>query len=255
MAQSFTRAITRRPCKEFRNGLTLSGLGTPDLKLALNQHIAYQNALVDLGLEVLALDPDIDHPDSTFVEDTAVVTPEVAVITRPGADSRLREAENISPVLERFIPVERILPDGRIDGGDVLQADDIFYIGLSDRTNAEGASQLSDILGTHGYECHSVKVDGCLHLKSAVNYLGDGTMIVDERFADLPFLNKYRMITVSDGEYYAANSLLVNGTVLVPAGFPKTSKSIAKAGLDILILEMSEFMKMDGGLSCLSLRF
>ncbi|MCK4537421.1 MAG: hypothetical protein KAV42_01360 [Candidatus Krumholzibacteria bacterium] len=255
MPPSFSKAITRPPCEEFRNGLTSAEWGPPDLELALTQHFAYKKALFDLDLEVHDLDPDSDHPDSTFVEDTAVVTPEVAVIMRPGADSRLQEAENISPVLERFRPVERIIPDGRIDGGDVLQADDIFYIGLSDRTDVEGASQLSSILETHGYHCHTVRIEGCLHLKSAVNYLGNDIMIVDERYGNLPFLDKYRLVIVPCGESYAANSLLVNGIVLVPTGFPETSENIEKAGLDILMLEMSEFMKMDGGLSCLSLRF
>jgi dimethylargininase len=255
MTQTFNKAITRIPCKEFPNGLTGSDLGPPDLELALNQHLAYRNALSELGLELLELDSDVAHPDSTFVEDTAVVTPEVAVITRPGADSRLGEIESISTVLESLRPIERIVPDGRVDGGDVLQADDTFYIGISARTDSEGASQLSDILNAHGYDCHTVRIEGCLHLKSAVNYLGNNTMLVDDRYQDLSFLNRYKLVTVPEEESYAANSLLVNGVVLVPAGFPRTLRNIQNAGVEILILDTSEFMKMDGGLSCLSLRF
>jgi len=248
-------AITRLPGENFRDGITSAGLGPPDYRLALRQHAAYRDALERCGLEVILLEPDPVYPDAPFVEDTAVITEKTAIVTRPGDPRRRGEEVPIARVLSQYRETKVIESPGTVDGGDILRADDHFYIGLSGRTNLEGARQLASILSRDGYSASTVHVRDALHLKSGVNYMGDGLMIVQEKLRDLEFLGKYNIITVGEDEAYAANCLPVNGTVIVPAGFPRTASEIISAGLEIIELEMSEFMKMDGGLTCLSLRF
>lgn len=250
----FTKAIARRPAMSLGNGLTVTGLGSPDIDLARQQHEAYCEALVSCGLEVIVLDAVEEYPDSTFVEDPAVIAGSLAVITRPGHPSRLGEAALIEPALSGHLDIGRIEPQGRIDGGDVLEIDDWILIGLSDRTDEAGAGQLCDILKHYGFRCGTVPVACGLHLKSGVSYMGSGTILADRSMAGLDEFSPMDMIIVADGEEYCANSILVNGQVLFPAGFPVTLERLRKKGFDIIEIEMSEFQKMDGGLSCLSLR-
>ena len=252
----FTRAITRKPCQNFARGLTTTVSSKPaDYGLMLKQHEAYLEALSAAGLEVIVLDPQPDYPDAHFVEDTAVVTPDVAVITIPGADARKGEEESIVPVLAEFRKIERIQAPGTVDGGDVLQAGNHFFIGLSQRTNKEGAEQLGRILQSYGNTWTTVTVGAGLHFKSSVNYVGKNMLLVTSDFAAKDQLKGYEQILLDSAESYAANTLLVNEHLLVPAGYPAARRQLETLGLKMIELEVSEVRKMDGGLTCMSLRF
>jgi dimethylargininase len=251
----FTRAIVRRPSPSFAEGLTTAGLGPPSYSRMLRQHEQYIRALSSSGLEVTVLDPLPQFPDAHFVEDVAVVLPELAVLARPGADSRLGEEAAMEPVLASLRPLERIEPPGTLDGGDVLVLENHCLIGVSDRTNEEGAAQLGRMLDARGWSWTALSVGTGLHLKSDVNSLGGQNLLVTREYADRPGLASYRRVTVPVGEEYAANSLWVNGRLLVPAGFPRTRRKLEESGPEVLTLEVSEAQKMDGGLTCMSLRF
>ncbi len=238
------------------NGLTSANLGRPDYKLALRQHEAYREALRACGLEVICLDADDEHPDSTFVEDVALLTPHCAVITRPGAPSRWGETASIEPVIrELFSVVDRVEAPGTVDGGDILMTGDHYFIGLSERTNAEGARQLIRILESHGLSGSTVPLADVLHLKSAVACIDDDLLVVGEALAGRAEFSSFKCICVDREESYAANCLWLNGTVLVADGYPKTKMAIESRRNQTIILDVSEFRKLDGGLSCLSLRF
>lgn len=251
----FTHAITRRPETDFASGLTTSRLGPPDYQLMIEQHTAYGDTLTSLGLEVIELDPLPGYPDAHFVEDTAIVTPDVAIITRPGARSRRGEEKAIEPVLAQYRRVEHIHAPGNVDGGDVLAVNGHFFIGISGRTNKNGAEQLGRILEKYGNTWVSVPVTAGLHLKSSMNYLGNNTFLVTREFSNLSLLEGYEKIIVDKDEEYAGNTLLINGTLLLPAGFPKTRERLEALGHKIIGLDVSEARKMDGGLTCMSLRF
>lgn len=251
----FTQAITRRPSAEMVNGITTADLGTPDYDLALKQHDAYCRTLQDLGLEVTVLEPAPGFPDCCFVEDTAIVCEHVAVIAPLGAPARQGEQETIEPVLARYKTIDRVSPPALFEGGDVLQVKDTFFIGVTDRTNMEGAEALGQAVAAHGYAWHAIKCGPNLHFKTDVNYIGNNTLLVSEFFDDAPELASFDRIIVEEDEAYARNCLFINGTVVVPAGFPKTLDKVEATGIPTVVLDMSEFRKLDGGLTCLSLRF
>jgi dimethylargininase len=259
-----TKAIVRPPAPNFGDGLTTvaTELGPPQFQLALAQHLSYCKALERCGLNLTRLDPDLGYPDSTFVEDTAILTARCAVITRPGAASRLGEAENMRAVITRFYPSPfSIHEPGTLDGGDICQAGDHFFLGLSERTNEAGAQQLSAVLALFGYSSSFVDVrgiDGLLHLKSGLAYLGANRLLMVEALEGVVLeasISDYEIIRVPTDEQYAANCLRVNDYVLLAAGYPRVAETLAGLGYQTMALEMSEFQKMDGGLSCLSLRF
>jgi dimethylargininase len=255
----FKHAIVRLPGRTFSQGLTTVQLGVPLYVKVLQQHARYCEALQACGLTLTTLDADLDHPDSTFVEDTAVVTERSAVLTRPGAPSREGEVAAIRSALSSFFPaMAEIKAPGTLDGGDICEADDRFFLGLSHRTNEEGARQLAAHLAREGYASAVIDVRGMnsiLHLKSGISYIGENTLVVMEEMAGHELFNGYEMIRVIEQESYAANCVRVNERVLVPAGFPLLTKALKDRGFYPTQLEMSEFQKMDGGLSCLSLRF
>jgi dimethylargininase len=252
----FSRAIAREPGPSLIHGITTANLGVPDYKLALKQHEAYVHALTECGLTVITLPPDDDHPDSTFVEDTALLTPECAIIMRPGAPARREETIDMEDVILGFFKtVERVEAPGTADAGDILMVGSHYYIGLSQRTNQHGAAQITAILESHGMTGSTVPLERILHLKSGVAFLENNTMVVAGEFTANPEFKAFNLIPVDDGEMYAANCLWVNGTVMVAAGFPKTERDVRSAGFKTMVLDVSEFRKLDGGLSCLSLRF
>lgn len=255
----FTRAIVRPPAPNFAAGLTTADLGAPDVPTALAQHAAYCRALQDCGVELTFLEADLRYPDSTFVEDAAVLTPARAVLTNPGAPSRKGEVEAIRPALERYyLHLDAITAPGTLDGGDICEAGSHFFIGLSERTNVEGARQLAAILARDGYTPHFIPVTGIpgiLHLKSGIAFLGDNRLVLIDAFADHPAFQGFEVLRVDPAETYAANCLRVNAHVLLPQGFPRLQAAIVALGYPVVPLAMSEFQKMDGGLSCLSLRF
>lgn len=253
---TYNKAIVKIPASTFPGGITGANLGTPDMDIVLNQHHEYIRILENCGLELFILDPDPDHPDSTFVEDTAVLTKYFAVITNPGALSRRSEVHNIEAEINKhYKDVEHISPPGTLDGGDVLMVRTHFIIGISERTNIHGADQLIRILNKYGLTGEHITISNLLHLKSGVNYLENNTLLMSDIFKEHSAFKDYQKIIVPASESYAANSLWVNGKVIVPKGFHKTKKSIKEHGYETLETGMSEFRKLDGGLSCLSLRF
>lgn len=251
----FKSAITRLPAKNFSDGITTSTLGKPVYKKALIQHQSYCNALQNCGVKVKILDADPEFPDSTFVEDTAIVTEDCAIISRPGDKTRLGEEVKTEKVLSANRKFHKIHSPGTLDGGDILRAENHFFIGVSARTNKEGAKQLSEILGKYGYSTSIIYVEKYLHLKSGANYIGKNIMVITYEMSKYQEFEKYVKIIVPEEEKYAANCIEVNGRLFIAAGFPETKKLLSKTGYDIVELNMSEFEKMDGGLSCLSLRF
>lgn len=252
---NLTTAIARRPSPNFADGLTTAELGAPDYELMCRQHRDYTATLEKLGLTVSVLEPLPGFPDGHFVEDVAVVTPALAVITRPGAPSRRGETAAMMPVLNGYKPLACIEAPGLLEGGDVAVAGQHIFIGLSERTNEAGAEQLGRLLEPQGYSWSLVPVGEGLHLKSSVNYLGEGILLLTADFAGRPDFSAYRQIVVETAERYAANSLLVNDTILMPKGFPRLRKKLDQLGRSIIELDMSESEKMDGGLTCLSIRF
>ena len=252
----FRYAIVRKPCENLVQGITTGDLGKPDYELAVRQHAAYADTLRSCGLEVIVLEADERFPDSTFVEDTAVVTEKFAVISSLGAPSRRGEEGSIAEALKSFFPgLEYIKLPGTLEGGDVMRAGDHFYIGLSQRTNREGASQLIQILEKSGFTASLVPLERVLHLKTGVAYLENKRLLAAGESVGHPAFKDYHLIPVAEDELYAANSLWVNGWVLVPAGFDKTKQAIESLGYSVKAVDVSEFRKLDGGLSCLSLRF
>jgi dimethylargininase len=219
------------------------------------QHAAYVDALVSIGLQVTVLDAELDYPDAHFCEDVAVVTPDIAVIANPGADARKGEENTVEPVLARYRETVRIQPPGTLDGGDVLMIESHFFVGVSDRTNWSGAMQLGGILETLGNTWTAVPVGAGLHLKSSVSYVGQNTLLVTRESERRTEFHAYGKIVVDETEAYAANSLWVNDHVLTPKGFPDCRRKLDALGLPIIELDVSEMHKMDGGLTCLSLRF
>jgi len=231
----------------------MSNLGQPDFNRALEQHAAYCEALIKCGVELTVLDADERYPDGCFVEDTAVVNSRVKVISRPGAATRRGEEEEIERVLAGSGTTESISAPGTLEGGDVLRAENHYFIGISARTNTEGARQLSAILVKYGFTSSLIRVEAGLHLKSDIAYLGNGNFISTPVFSHVA--NPANTLILDPEEYYSANCLRVNDYLLIAKGFPKSKKKILDLGYNIIELDMSEFRKMDGGLTCLSLLF
>ena len=252
-------AILRRPAANFAAGLTTVSLGKPDLLKVNQQYQGYCNALARCGVTLTILEADPAHPDSTFVEDTAVLIETKAILARPGAQSRAGEVSGIRGTLAKFFAsLAEIEAPGTVDGGDICEAEKHFFIGLSQRTNEDGARQLAEILAVEG--CTSSVLDiramkNILHLKSGVAYLGHNHLVVIEEMASRQEFAGYDLIRVNAGESYAANCILINDHVLIPSGYPTLKSDLEQLGYAVIPLEMSEFQKMDGGLSCLALRF
>jgi dimethylargininase len=255
----FTRTIVRKPGANFDAGLTTVSLGRPQFDRVIEQHRSYCEALAECGLALTTLDADLDFPDSTFVEDTAILTARGAVLARPGAESREGEVDAIRSAVLNFFPSPlTIEAPGTLDGGDICESEDHFFLGLSHRTNEEGVRQLAAHLGGLGYSSSVIDVrqmTSILHLKSGISYIGDNTLVVMEEMAQNPQFRKFSLIRVRPEESYVANCVRVNDRVLVAAGYPRLEAELGARGFNPLVLEMSEFQKMDGGLSCLSLRF
>lgn len=253
------QAIVRKPAQSFSNGLSTANLGAPEYERALSQHQEYCEALERCGLLLTNLGPDDAYPDSTFIEDTAVVIGKSVVLTRPGAASRAGEVASVAETLKQFFStVESIQDPGCLEGGDVCEAGNHYFIGISERTNEAGARQLGQILKTLGRTCNFIDIrgiDGLLHLKSGLAYLGDNRLVVIDALASRGEFSDYQLVSVSAGEEYAANCVRINDKILIAEGYPKFAKTLASLGYRTIALDMSEFQKMDGGLSCLSLRF
>ncbi|MCI9406598.1 MAG: N(G),N(G)-dimethylarginine dimethylaminohydrolase [Oscillospiraceae bacterium] len=254
----FTHAIVKKPCQAMVDGITTADLGKPDYQLAIKQHADYIQALEQCGVQVTVLEADEAYPDSCFVEDTAVLTRKFALITNPGTPSRKGEIMSMIPVIERFYPkeaIEYIQAPGTLEGGDIMMVGDHFYIGISARTNQEGAQQFIRALEKHGMSGEMVPLHTILHLKTGLSYIENNNLLISGEFLDNPTFSQFHHLKVAVGEEYGANCIWVNGKVLVPAGYPQTQKAIEALGYEVLVVDTSEYRKIDGGLSCLSLRF
>ncbi len=226
-----------------------------DLEAAQHQHGLYLEALRACGCQVLPLTPEPDLPDSVFVEDTAVVVDEVAVITRPGAPSRRPETVSIAKKLEQFKPLARIEAPGILDGGDVLRIGNRFFVGLSSRSNEAGLEQLRLFLEPHGYVVEPAMVTGCLHLKSAVTAIGEDALLANPEWIDVDQFGVSTVVQVDPIEGQGANALLVNSRLIYPAEFPRTRRRIEEAGFDVVPVPASELAKAEGAVTCCSVIF
>ncbi len=255
----FKNVIVRRPSKSMVEGITSAPeLGKPDYELALKQHDNYIKALESCGVRVTVLDAMEEFPDSCFVEDTAVLTKNCAIISNPGAPTRQKESGYMVDTIKKFYSedkIEYITSPGTMEGGDVMMVGNHFYIGLSARTNEEGCKQFIAALEKHGHTGSIVPLEKVLHLKTGLAYLENNNLLVAGEFVDKEDFAKFNKIEITTDEAYSANCIWVNEKVLVPVGYEKTKKAIENAGYEVILVDTSEYKKLDGGLSCLSLRF
>jgi dimethylargininase len=224
-----------------------------ELAKAEEQHRAYQTLLETCGARVISLPAEPALPDSMFVEDPAIVLDELAVIFPLGTETRRAEAASIARALAQFRKLARVDLPGQVEGGDVLRVGRRLFAGLSSRTNAEGIRQLASILAPYGYEVVSVAVTGCLHLKSAVTYIGCNTLLADRVWFDTKPFAGFEWIDVAPEEPHAANALAIGGTVIFPASFPRTRARLEASGFNVTPLDISELQKAESGLTCSSL--
>jgi len=255
----FKNVIVRKPGKSISEGITSNGeLGKPNYELALEQHKVYVEALKKCGVKVEVLEALDKFPDSCFVEDVAVLTKKCAIITNPGADTRNEEIKYIVETIKKFYSedkIEYIKSPGTLEGGDVMMVNDHFYVGESARTNIQGINQFINILEKYNLTGSKIELEEVLHLKTGVNYIENNTMLVSGEFINKEEFKDYKKIIIPNEEGYAANCIYLNGIVIVPKGYEKVEKLIKSAGYKVLVVDTSEFKKIDGGLSCLSLRF
>ena len=224
-----------------------------DFELAVRQHEAYCEFLRKHGFEIIQLSASDDHPDSVFIEDTAVVFDEIAVITNPGVESRRGEINATEDELRKHMKIARIDPPATFDGGDVVQIGNTVFVGETERTNPEGIKALAKILKRYDYEVVPVKVQNCLHLKSACTAISARSLLANPDWVDLVPFADLNVITVD--EPWAANAIRLNETVCLHSGFPKTVQHLRELEFKVATLDISEFLKAEGGLSCLSIRF
>jgi dimethylargininase len=254
----FTHAITRRPSASITHGLRAVDTGNPDLALMRDHHAAYVATLRGTGATVIELDALDTYPDSVFVEDTALCLPEGAVIMRPGAPSRLGEAAEMAPHLAALYGEIRRIEDAAsfIEGGDILMTETEILVGRSARTNARGIAELARLTADWGETVREVHTPpGVLHFKTDCSLLDAETILSTPRLSASGCFKGYRLIDVAEGEEAAANTIRFNGLVLMPAGFPRTRDRLLAAGYDLREIGNSECARLDGGMSCLSLRF
>lgn len=254
----FKNVIVRVPSKSISEGLTSAHEGKPIYEKALVQHENYVSALTKAGVNVTVLEPKDEFPDSCFVEDVALCTSKCAIITRPGAESRRKEAAlpDMVEALKKFYDkIEYITEPGTVEAGDIMMVGDHFYIGLSARTNEAGAKQMIGFLEKYGLSGQMVEMKEMLHLKTGLAYLENNHLLVAGEFKTAPEFKEFDKIEIDINEAYGANCIWVNDYVLVPEGYPKVQAEIEKLGYKVLVVDTSEFRKIDGGLSCLSLRF
>jgi dimethylargininase len=244
---AFTREVSPRlaDCE-----LTHVARGPVDVAAAREQHRRYEAALARLGCDVRRLPELPDAPDGVFVEDAAVVFAELAVVTRPGAESRRAEVVSVAAALAALRPLHFVHPPATLDGGDMLVLGRSVYVGASGRTNAAGIDRLRAILAPHDYTVTAVPLTGCLHLKTAATRVADGTLLVNRAWVDPAVFGDAEVIDVDPAEPFAANALLVGDAVVYPAAFPRTRERLERRGLRVETVEVSELAKAEGGVTC-----
>jgi dimethylargininase len=250
MLLALTRAV---PPSIVRCELTHLAREPIDVTRAAAQHKAYEDTLARLGCIVRHLPEAPEFPDSVFVEDTAVVLDELAVIARPGAAARRAETTSVAAALGEHRQLECIQAPGTLDGGDVLRIGQRVYVGLSGRTNTDGARQLADLLAPHGYHVAGLEVRGCLHLKSAVTAVAEDVILVNPRWVDADRFAASRRIDVDPGEPFAANALRIDDVLVSVASAPRTRERLESTGLRVESVDLSELAKAEAGVTCCSL--
>lgn len=252
MSHALMRAISPRmsECE-----LTYLDRAPIDAELADRQHRAFQERLREMGFTVIVIPPDPSLQDAAFIEDTAVVLDEIAVITRPGAVSRRPEIPAVAEVLSRYRPLKQIKEPATLEGGDAMRVGRRLYVGVSTRTNQAGIAQLQELIAPYDYQVIPVPVTGCLHLKTGGTWLGDETWLVNREWIDVNPLKDFRLLDVPAEEPWAANTLVLQGTLFLPAGFPLTREMLEKQGYQVATVEMSELQKAEAGLTCMSVIF
>jgi dimethylargininase len=249
-------AITREVSSTINNcELSFHARQPIDVARAIAQHKVYQDCLVELGVRIITFPAAPELPDAVFVEDAAVVVDEVAVISIMGAASRRAEANSLVDTLSRYRPIKFLVAPATLDGGDVLCVGRSVFVGLSQRTNMEGIAQLGDILRAYNYQVQPVDVRGCLHLKSACSYIGNDTILVNRSWIDAERLRGFQLLDAHAEELAAANALLVNDVVIIPASFPETRALLERRGFRVRTLDLSELQKAEAGVTCTSLIF
>lgn len=247
-------AITREVSPRFNECEITHIERTPiDLDLARAQHAEYVNALRNLGCDVIELPPEAALPDSVFVEDTAFILPEAAVVTRPGADSRKAETESIIHALSSYKDLIRVREPATVDGGDVLVLGKTIYVGGSSRSNQQAIQQLNEALNRFDYKVISVQMHDCLHLKSGVTRVSDETLLINKNWVDMRHFQDFDLIEVDPHEPYAANCLPIGESIIFPTGFPKTRGKLEERGYKVVTLDVSELAKAEGAVTCCSL--
>lgn len=252
----FTHAITRRPTASIIDGLRAEDTGTPDLGQMLQDHAHYVATLKATGAQVIEL-PGVDEfPDAVFVEDTTLCLPKGAILMRPGAATRMGEVAQMAPTIRDCFTDVREITTGHIEGGDILVTDREILVGRSDRTDAAGVAELTSLVADWGHSVREVFTPpGVLHFKTDCSLLDAETILSTKRLDASGCFEGYRVIHVAEGEEAAANSIRFNDTVLCPAGFPRTAETLSNHGYNVVTINNSECAKLDGGMSCLSLRF
>lgn len=246
--------LTRQPAASIPTfEVTFVERQLPDVLLAAQQHAGYCEHLRSLGYQVTVLDAVPELPDSIFVEDTAVLFPELAVLTRPGASSRQPEVALIAETVATLKPVVQLTAPATLEGGDVLRIGRKVFVGQTTRTNTEGICQLTEHLAPHGYQVIPVPVHGCLHLKTGVTALDDTTLLVNTAWLDTAPFAGFKVIAVEEGEPWAANVLCLGDHIVMNAASPKTLRTVLALGFTASAVDISEFMKMEAGLTCMSL--
>lgn len=235
--------------------LSFVGRSEIDIALARQQHLRYQQALSSLGCTVLSLPAEADLPDAVFVEDTALVLDEIAVMTRPGAASRRAEVASVAATLSKYRTLAHIAAPGTLEGGDTMRHGRVIYVGLSARSNPEGIRQLAELIAPYGYSVRALPISGCLHLKSAVTLVDDETVLVQPEWIDPGEFSGYRIIRVDPREAHAANTVRAGSGLVYPSCFPYTLDLLREAGIQASTVDVSELQKAEGAVTCCSLIF
>ncbi len=249
-------AITRKVSSSLTNcELSFIERKPIDMERARAQHHAYEALLEKLGANVISLPEERDLPDSMFVEDPAIVLDEAAIICPLGTETRRKEAPSLAAALEPFRKLAHVKLPGRLEGGDVLRIGKKIFVGLTQRSNAEGIRQLAVITEHFGYDLTAVPVTGCLHLKSAVTYLGRNTLLGNREWFHWKRFEGFDWVDVDPAESHAGNALAIGESIVFPASFPKTRARIEAKGFRVEPLDISELQKAESGLTCSSLLF
>ena len=252
MRTALTRGISSRinECE-----LTFIERQPIDIERAVQQHNTYQQLLKSLGLDIIELPPDHRCPDCCFIEDTALVLDELAIATRPRSDARRAEIAGVLPIVAKYRKIIHVEAPATLEGGDVLRMGRDLFIGITSRTNLEGVEFVRKHAAPHGYELHGIQVSGALHLKSVCTAVNECTILADPSRIDIAHFAGYELIEVPPGEWTAANVLLVNGAVCMHEGFHKTLALLRERQIRVRTLDISEFLKAEAGLTCLSIIF